>query len=124
MTWVCIIDDDPQVADVLTSALRAAGYGVRSFVHGLDALTAIDESIEAPRLVVLDMLLPTPGGHEVLRRLRSSPTGAEVPVIVVTGLDDITEQSFAPGTVSAVLRKPVAIDVLLAKIAGLVRAAG
>jgi DNA-binding response OmpR family regulator len=116
VTWICIIDDDPQVGDVLVDALRAAGYGARSFVDGEEALAAIGESFEAPRLVLLDFIMPNLSGHEVLRRIRVGPL-AEVAVVVVTGVDDVTEASFAPWRVSAVLHKPVAIDELLAMVA-------
>jgi DNA-binding response OmpR family regulator len=116
VTWICIIDDDPQVGDVLVDALRGAGYGARSFVDGNDALAAIDESLEAPRLVLLDLIMPTVSGHDVLRRIRIGAL-AGVPVVVVTGLDDVTESSFDPWRVSAVLHKPIAIEELLAMVA-------
>ena len=123
MTWICIIDDDPQVGDVLVEALRGAGYGARSFVDGHDALAAIATSLEAPKLVLLDFIMPTLSGHDVLRRIRVGPL-ADVPVVVVTGVDDVTEASFAPWRVSAVLHKPVAVEELLATIARVLPATG
>ncbi len=104
-------------------ALRAAGYGARSFVDGDDALRAIGESHEAPKLVLLDFIMPTMSGHDVLRRIRIGPL-ADVPVVVVTGLDDVTAASFAPWRVSAVIHKPVAMEELLATVARALPAAG
>ncbi len=82
---ILVIDDDPEVVDLLASYLREEGYGV------LGALT-IDEGIKLvilsrPELVLLDILLPGGmNGIEVLKRIRSiDPT---IKVIMVTGSRD------------------------------------
>src|SRR5207245_9962021 len=82
---IVVIDDDPEVVDLLVSYLREEGYGV------LGALT-IDEgirlvSLSRPDLVLLDILLPGGmNGIEVLKRIRSiDPTSK---VIMVTGSRD------------------------------------
>src|SRR2546425_277430 len=82
---ILVIDDDPEVVELLTSYLRDEGYGV------LGALT-IDEGIKLvtlsrPELVLLDILLPGGmNGIEVLKRIRSiDPT---IKVIMVTGSRD------------------------------------
>jgi DNA-binding response OmpR family regulator len=121
VTWICIIDDDPQVGDALTDALRAAGYGVRCFADGSDALAAIDESVEAPKLVLLDLMLPNLSGREVLRRLRVGRHAPQVPVVVITGMEDVIETSFDPWRVAVVLHKPVAIEDLVETIARVLR---
>jgi len=82
---ILVIDDDPEVVDLLASYLREEGYGV------LGALT-IDEGIKLvilsrPELVLLDILLPGGmNGIEALKRIRSiDPT---IKVIMVTGSRD------------------------------------
>jgi DNA-binding NtrC family response regulator len=82
---ILVIDDDPEVVELLTSYLREEGYGVSG------ALT-IDEGIKfvtlsRPELVLLDILLPGGmNGIEVLKRIRSiDPT---IKVIMVTGSRD------------------------------------
>jgi DNA-binding response OmpR family regulator len=82
---ILVIDDDPEVVELLTSYLREEGYGVSG------ALT-IDEGIKLvtlsrPELVLLDILLPGGmNGIEVLKRIRSiDPT---IKVIMVTGSRD------------------------------------
>lgn len=113
------MDDEPEVCDVLTEALRAGGYGVRSFRDGSDALEAIDEALEPPRLVVLNLLLPYMSGKDLLSRIRMGRRVPDVPVVVITGMD-VNEAYLLPFTVSAVLRKPVSVDRLLATIAAAV----
>ena len=82
---IVVIDDDPEVVDLLVSYLREEGYGV------LGALT-IDEgirlvSLSRPDLVLLDILLPGGmNGIEVLKRIRSIDPTREV--IMVTGSRD------------------------------------
>lgn len=115
MTWICLVDDDVEVCDVLTDALRGAGYEVRAFVDGSDALEAIDQASSPPELVLLNLLLPHMSGQDVLKQLRRGQHAPDVPVIVITGLD-VNAAAFDPPGVAAVLRKPVAVDQLLAAV--------
>ena len=116
MTWICVVDDEPDVCDVLTEVLRAAGYGARSFPDGSDALEAIEKALEPPRLVILDVLLARMSGREVLRLLRTGHRVPDVPVLVITGMD-VDKAYFAPWPVLGVLRKPIAVEELLATVA-------
>jgi DNA-binding response OmpR family regulator len=120
LTWICLVDDDPDVGDALTEALRSAGHGVQSFRDGSDALEAIESSLEAPRLVILDVILRHLSGREVLRRIRAGRRVPNVPVIVVTGMD-VDAAYFAPWPVHVVLRKPVVIERLLEAVAEALR---
>ena len=75
---ILVIDDDPEVVDILVTTLRDEGYGV------LGALTS-DEGLKLvilsrPDLVLLDIMLPGMNGIEVLKRIRSiNPTAAATP---------------------------------------------
>jgi DNA-binding response OmpR family regulator len=111
-----VIDDQPDVCDTLTDALRGAGYGVQSFQSGANALLAIDGAIESPRLVILDLLMAGLSGRDVLRRIRTGRRVPQVPVIVVTGTDD-DETSLTPWAVAAVMHKPIPMDQFLATVA-------
>jgi DNA-binding response OmpR family regulator len=116
MSWICIVDGDPQVRDVLTDALRSAGHGVRAFGDGTDALDAIETSLEKPRLVILEALLPGLAARQVLRRIREGRHAPEVPVVVITSAD-VDERYFAPWSILRLMRKPIAIDALLETVA-------
>ncbi len=86
ISTVLIVDDDAGARDTLEALLFREGYRL-DFAHngqqGLEKAAAI-----IPDLILLDIMMPEMDGFEVCRRLRSSDTLAEVPVIMVTALDD------------------------------------
>jgi DNA-binding response OmpR family regulator len=107
---VLIIEDDPNVADVVTRYLEREGYAVETVADGAAGLQrALDDP---PDLVVLDLMLPSLGGLEVCRRLRAA---APVPVIMLTargeeadritglelGADDYVAKPFSPRELTA-----------------------
>ena len=132
-TRVLIIEDDPNVADVVTRYLEREGYAVESAADGLAGLELALS--DPPDLVVLDLMLPSLSGFEVCRRLRAT---APVPVIMLTargeevdriaglelGADDYVAKPFSPreltARVNAVLRR--ANGMLVAGDAGVLRA--
>ena len=130
---VLIIEDDPNVAEVVTRYLEREGYAVDSAADGLAGLELALS--DPPDLVVLDLMLPSLSGLEVCRRLR---TKVPVPVIMLTargeevdriaglelGADDYVAKPFSPreltARVKAVLRR--ANGALTAEDAGALRA--
>jgi DNA-binding response OmpR family regulator len=86
-TRVLVVDDDPNVAEVVTRYLEREGYVVESVADGL---VAVDRATaDPPDLVVLDLMLPGIDGLEVCRRLRAL---APVPVIMLTARGDETDR--------------------------------
>jgi len=130
---VLIIEDDPNVAEVVTRYLEREGYVVEAADDGLQGLERALS--DPPDLVVLDLMLPALSGLEVCRRLRSK---APVPVIMLTargeevdriaglelGADDYVAKPFSPreltARVKAVLRR--AAGGLVPEEAGVLRA--
>jgi two-component system OmpR family response regulator len=115
---ILVVDDEQDLADLVTSALGFAGYTASSVGRGLDALTAIAAS--RPDLIVLDVMLPDIDGFEVCRRLRSR--GDSTPVIFLTARDasEDTMAGFDRGG-DDYLTKPFRLDELLARIAAVLR---
>ena len=130
---VLIIEDDPNVAEVVTRYLEREGYVVEAADDGLGGL---EQALsDPPDLVVLDLMLPSLSGLEVCRRLRAK---APIPVIMLTargeevdriaglelGADDYVAKPFSPreltARVKAVLRR--AAGGLAAEEAGVLRA--
>jgi DNA-binding response OmpR family regulator len=115
---VLVVDDEPNIADLIELYLRRDGYRVVKAATGDDGLRAVQE--HRPRLVVLDVGLPDMDGLEVCRRLRST---SAIPVIFLTardtevdrvlglelGADDYVTKPFSPAElvarVKAVLRR-------------------
>ena len=82
-TAVLIVDDDPGAVEVFERMLRGADIDVRTAVDPTATLSSIAR--ETPSAIVLDYHLPTMNGIELLKRIKASAGGADVPVAVVTG---------------------------------------
>ncbi len=117
-TQILVVDDEESLVDMVSSALRFAGYEVRSEQSGFDALRAVKSS--DPDLVVLDVNLPDVDGFEVCRRIRRD--GRDVPVIFLTardGADDL-RTGFRRGG-DDYLTKPFSLEELALRIEAIMR---
>jgi DNA-binding response OmpR family regulator len=83
---VLIVDDEPFGRDSLEMLLLNQGYNLAFAADGAEALAKAAELI--PDLILLDVMMPDMDGFEVCRRLRSDVVLADVPVVLVTALDD------------------------------------
>ncbi len=83
---ILMVDDDPLGIDTLESILEDQGHTLVSANNGPDALQKADELL--PDLILLDVMMPGMDGFEVCRRIRATPKLAEVPIIILTALDD------------------------------------
>ncbi|MEV4145680.1 response regulator transcription factor [Amycolatopsis sp. NPDC049691] len=83
MTRLLVVDDEPTVRELLSAALRFAGFRVTSAATATEAVAAATE--EPPDLVLLDVMLPDLDGFEVVRRLREQHR--PVPVLFLTARD-------------------------------------
>jgi len=82
---ILVIDDNPDVVDILVTCLRSEGYGMLGALTSDEALKLV--ILSQPDLVLLDILMPGLNGIDVLKRIRSiNPT---TKVIMVTGNADL-----------------------------------
>src|SRR5436189_6355744 len=113
---VLIVEDDPEVREMLRQLLAIEGFYTIAAGDGLEALhllrTMRRRAPETPCLVLLDLKMPRFGGREFRRAQLSDPTVAGVPVAVISGATDLEERARALGAV-ATLPKPIDCDVLL-----------
>jgi len=77
---VLVVDDDPDKADMLETALRMEGYEVHTATNGREALLAM-ESFQ-PDLVVSDVMMPEVNGYELARQIRENPRTRYIPIIL------------------------------------------
>lgn len=121
MTRVLIVEDDADIGALVARYLAKAGFEVDRVTDGGSALTRI--AAAPPAAIVLDVMLPGFDGLEICRRLRSDPSTAAIPIIMLTartdeadriaglelGADDYVAKPFSPGElvarVRAVLRR-------------------
>ena len=85
-TTILIVDDEPAGRETLAALLHAQGYQLAFAADGSEALAQATRL--QPDLILLDVMMPGMDGFEVCRRLRANPAVAEVPVVLVTALDD------------------------------------
>lgn len=117
-TRILVVDDEPNIRDLLCAGLRFAGYEVLSAANGNDA---IDKVVGAqPDLVLLDVMLPDISGFGVTKKLRGM--GVETPILFLTARDD-TEDKITGLTVGGddYVTKPFSLDEILARVSAILR---
>ncbi len=123
---IAIIDDEPDILELVSINLKKAGYQVKGFSDSESFLRYL--SAEIPDLVVLDLMLPDMDGFEVCKFLKNQRKYASIPIIMLTarteetekilglelGADDYVTKPFSPrelvARVKAVLRRNVSKD--------------
>ncbi|HEY7590891.1 MAG TPA: response regulator [Candidatus Limnocylindrales bacterium] len=110
---VLVIEDDPSTVRLLREYLEPAGYVVVTAATGESGLSRARE--RRPAAIVLDVLLPGIDGWEVLRRLKGDPELRDVPVVIVTVVDE-RELGLALGALDYLV-KPIEPDALIGCLA-------
>jgi len=118
---VLVVDDEPNIVDVISMALRFEGFEVESAGTGADAIAAV--AARRPQLLVLDVMLPDFDGFEVARRLAGAHV--DVPIIFLTARDS-TEDKVHGLTLGGddYVTKPFSLEELVARIRTILRRAG
>ncbi len=114
---VLIVEDDPSVRSLLDTLLTAEGYQVATASDGVAGLH--EATAHRPAIILLDLVMPDLGGLRVLDELRSSPTLAGVPVLVLTGRIEAIPALEDQLGADRVFSKPFGVEDLLARIAEL-----
>jgi two-component system alkaline phosphatase synthesis response regulator PhoP len=134
-TRVLVIDDEPDILELVRYNLAQYGYDVTCSLSGEEALTQIRS--HAPDLMVLDLMLPGVDGLEVCKALKRDARTADIPILMLTarseeadivtglelGADDYLTKPFSPrvllARIKAVLRRkhtePVAEDAVITR---------
>jgi CheY-like chemotaxis protein len=113
---VLVVDDDPELIDVVQAILCSAGYEVRPATSATEALDAVAQRM--PALVLLDVMMPDMDGWDCARELRSR-YGRALRIVVVTATAHARARAEAVGGIDDVLSKPFEIDDLLGVVARL-----
>ncbi len=109
---VLVVEDDRMAADLLTLYLTNAGYNVIVAVDGEEAIKKAKEF--HPFLITLDIMLPKIDGWDVLSELKNSPDVADIPVIIVSIVDN-KELGFSLGAVEYLI-KPIEREKLITTV--------
>ncbi|WP_329176664.1 MULTISPECIES: response regulator transcription factor [unclassified Streptomyces] len=128
-----VVDDEPNIRELLSASLRFVGFKVVSAATGADALAAVAR--ERPDLVVLDVMLPDMTGFAVVKRLReeTGPYGPRsgaggddrLPVLFLTAKDGVEDKiSGLTAGGDDYVTKPFSLEELIARIRAILRRTG
>ena len=95
MATILVVDDEPDVVEIVSYRLRQDGHTIFTAANGEEALTAV--AVHHPDLMILDVMMPGIDGFEVVQRLKRHPNAslAQTPVMMLTAKTD--RQSIAHG---------------------------
>ncbi len=118
---VLVVDDEPNIVEVISMALRYQGFAVETAASGREAVSAVARF--KPHLMVLDVMLPDMEGFEVAERLGAQRAG--VPIIFLTARD-ATEDKIRglTGGGDDYMTKPFSLEELIARIRTILRRTG
>ncbi len=124
---ILIVDDDPDITEVMMVVLETQNYDVSSALNGTDAMKQIEQS--PPDLIILDVMMDTPReGFVFSRKIKNDPDTKDIPILMITsvknkvGIDFKSvagDDSWLP--VEDFLDKPVQPEVLIEKVAALLK---
>jgi CheY-like chemotaxis protein len=115
---VLIVDDEFGLADIIADLLRELGYDVEIAINGQLGLASL--RTRPANIVLVDLMMPVMDGPEMIRRLRSDPALAKIPIILMTALPEGIPDDDAART-DAVLVKPFGFAELLDVMTRLLR---
>ncbi len=118
---VLVVDDEPNIRDLLSASLRFQGHQGLTAANGNEAINKIVDN--QPDVVLLDVMLPDISGFGVTKKIRS--LGIEVPILFLTARDD-TEDKVTGLTVGGddYVTKPFSLDEIIARISAIMRRTG
>ncbi len=116
---ILVVDDEPNIAELLSAALRFEGYDVGVAGTGAEALDLV--RTYRPNLVMLDVMLPDLDGNEVCRRLRQQ--GEQVPIVFLTARDTTEDKVEGLAMGDDYVTKPFSIEELMARVGAILRRA-
>ena len=121
---VLVVEDDPDIRELLKFTLERAGLKVVEAESGEDALTVLDDGPQ-PSVTVIDWMLPGINGVELTRRLREDPLTSAMPLIMLTARGEEADKlkSFDSG-IDDYLTKPFSPKELVARVKALIRRTG
>ena len=117
-----VVDDDPDINEVVQEGLHSAGYETVGALTGAEALAEVGR--RCPDLVLLDQMLPDIDGVEICRRLREAPETRRVPIVFLTAMggSDARVRGLALGADDYIV-KPFSMRELILRVGAVLRRA-
>jgi len=120
MASIYVVEDDTDIREIETIALKNSGHSVSDFDSGKAFFRKLEEKL--PDLAILDIMLPDMDGYEILKRLRGNPSTRRIPVIMVTA--KTTEVDMIKGLdmgADDYIKKPFSVMELITRVKAVLR---
>ena len=113
---ILVVEDQDSIRRMIEALVKARGYSVTAVANGAKAIDVA--TTDTPDLVLLDLMLPGQyDGFEVCERLRTDPATRDIPIVVISALDDPESRARATGAgANAYYTKPFSPIALLKEI--------
>ncbi len=116
--FILIAEDDPRVREALSALLERLGHTVIAVPDGDLALEAV--SLRTPDLVLSDIRMPAMSGLELCRRLKTNPITQQIPIVLITALEEHRPVALAVGA-DGFLTKPFSLAEFQTQMATILR---
>jgi DNA-binding response OmpR family regulator len=119
---ILIIEDDPDIAEVLRYGFANSDFEIRVALNGEDGLSASLDKQNPPSIILLDLLLPGMSGFELCRRLRKEALTQSVPIVIISA--KASDKDIATGEelgVDDYILKPFSIREVVRRISTLLQ---
>ena len=113
---ILVVDDDPNIRELLTQEFAEAGYAVDIASNGRQALTVVRQ--DRPDLIVLDVMMPEMNGFDVAAVLKNDPLTMDIPIVILSIVQD-RDRGFRLG-VDRYLTKPIDTELLFKEVGALI----
>ncbi|MCI5516858.1 response regulator transcription factor [Roseburia sp. MUC/MUC-530-WT-4D] len=120
MALIYIVEDDSNIREIETIALKNSGHTVSAFEKARDFYKKTEDMV--PDLVLLDVMLPDESGYDIVKKLRKNPVTKQIPIIMVTA--KTTEMDMIKGLDDGAddyIKKPFSIMELITRVKALLR---
>lgn len=120
MAYIYVVEDDTDIREIETIALKNSGHMVYDFENGKAFFKKLEE--KRPDLAILDIMLPDMDGYEILKKLRSNSSTKKIPVIMVTA--KTTEIDMIKGLdmgADDYIKKPFSVMELITRVKAVLR---
>lgn len=120
-THVLIVDDNLQNLELLQAYLEATDSSIALARDGMEALAEVEK--RQPDLILLDVMMPKMSGYQVCSKLKADPATRDIPIIMVTALNEISdvERAIVDSGADDFLTKPVNKLELITRVRSLMR---
>jgi signal transduction histidine kinase len=116
---ILVVDDSPDNVFLIKTILEEEGYAITTAEDGFSALEKVEES--TPDLILLDVMMPGMDGYEVTKRIRDNTALPFIPILLITAYDSPSVAQGLDLGAEDFIRKPVAVEELLARVRSLLR---